>query len=80
VTEGLTSIGIVPPSVDVGLQVLTVCELSLVLFLLLLVPLLLGLVKVGEISFPVVESLRVLVDDVGRHSVEERSIVRSAHQ
>ena len=73
----LTSVGIVSPSIDVGLQMLSVRKLSLVFLLLLLVPLLLGLVEITEVTLPVVESLRVLVDDVGCDCVKERSVVRS---
>jgi hypothetical protein len=56
---------------------LSVRKLSFVFLLLLLVPFLLGLVEVTEVTLPVVESLRVLVDDVGRDCVKERSVVRS---
>lgn len=56
---------------------LSVLHLSLKLLLLLLVSLLACLVKVGEIAFPVVKSLRVLMDDVGRNGIEERSVVRA---
>jgi hypothetical protein len=59
---------------------LSVRELSLVLFLLLLVSLLLGLVEIAEVTLPVIESLRVLVDDIGCDCVEERSVVRSGYQ
>jgi hypothetical protein len=58
---------------------LSVGKLSLVFLLLLLVPLLLGLVEVTKVTLPVVESLRVLVNNVGRDCVKERSIVRSDH-
>ena len=56
---------------------LSVRELSLVFLLLLLVPLLLGLVEIAKVTFPVVESLGVLVNDVGCDCVKERSVVRS---
>lgn len=59
---------------------LSVRKLSLVFLLLLLVPLLLGLVEVTEVTLPVVKSLRVLMNDVGCDSVKERSVVRSVHQ
>ena len=59
---------------------LSVRKLSLVFLLLLLVPLLLGLVEIAEVTLPVVESLRVLVDDVCCDCVKERSVVRSASQ
>lgn len=59
---------------------LSVCELCLVLLLLLLVPLLFGLVKVAEITLPIVESLRVLMDDVSCNGVKESSVVRSVCQ
>jgi hypothetical protein len=72
----LTSVGIVSPSVDVCLQMLSVRKLSLVLLLLLLVPLLLGLVEVTEVTLPVIKSLRVLMDDIGSNRVKERSVVR----
>jgi hypothetical protein len=58
---------------------LSVRKLSLVFLLLLLVSLLLCLVEVTEVTLPVVESLRVLVDDVGCDCVKERSVVRSDH-
>jgi hypothetical protein len=59
---------------------LSVLQLGLVLFLLLLVPLLLGLIEIAKVTLPVVESLRVLVDDIGRDSVKERSVVRADDQ
>lgn len=56
---------------------LSVRKLSLVFLLLLLVPLLLRLVEIAEVTLPVVESLRVLMDNVGCDGVKECSVVRS---
>ena len=56
---------------------LSVRKLSLVFLLLLLVPLLLRLVEIAEVTLPVVESLRVLMNNVGCDCVKERSVVRS---
>lgn len=75
--KGLTSVGIVPPSIDISLQVLSVRQLRFEFFLLLFVPLLTGLVEIGEVSLPVVESLRVLVHNISSDGIQECSIVRS---
>jgi len=59
---------------------LSICKLGFVLPLLLLVPLLLGLVEVAKVTLPIVETLGVLVDNVGCDCVKERSVVRSDRQ
>lgn len=56
---------------------LPVLHLRLVLFLLLLVSFLTSLVEVGKVALPVVQALRVLVDNVGRDGIQECSVVRS---
>lgn len=56
---------------------LPVLHLRLVFLLLLLVSFLTSLVKVGKVALPVVQALRVLVDNVGRDGIEECSVVRS---
>lgn len=56
---------------------LTVHELSLVLFLGILITLRLGSIELGEVTLVVIETLRVLMDNVGRDGIEERTVVRS---
>lgn len=64
-----------PPSIDESLQVLAVLELTLVLPLLLLLPLALRRVELGKVTLVVIESFSVLVEDIGRDGVQERTIV-----
>ena len=77
VQEGFTSIRIVPPSINVCLEMLTILQLRLVLLLQILRSVSLGSVELGEVAFVVVESLRVLMDDIGCDSIEECSVVRT---
>jgi len=76
--ERLTSVSVVPPSVDVRLQVLSVCQLCLVLLLLGSSSFNFGSVEVGEVSFVVVQTLGVLVNNVGSDVIEEGSVVRAS--
>lgn len=56
---------------------LSVHKLSLVLLLSVLVTLRLSGVELGEVALVVVETLRMLVDDVGRDGIKECTVVRS---
>jgi hypothetical protein len=54
---------------------LPVHKLSLVLLPKVLLPIALGRVELGKVTLVVVETLAVLVHDIGRDGVEERSVV-----
>lgn len=88
------SVGVVPPSVNVGLeqylisvrscvltcerthlQMLPVHKLSLVLLPEVLLSIALGRVELGKVTLVVVETLAVLMDDIGRDGIEECSVV-----
>ncbi len=56
---------------------LAVLELGIVLFALVLGTICFGSVKLGEVAFVIVKSLGVLMDNIGRDSIKEGSVVRS---
>lgn len=65
------TVGVIPPPVDICLEMLPVCELGVVLLLLRAGALCLGRIELREVTLEVVEPFRVLPDDVGRDGVEE---------
>ena len=74
----LTPIRVVSPSIDVRLQMLPVLQLRFVFLLLVLRPFGLGGIELREVAFVIIQSLRMLMNDIGSNSVEEGSVVGSA--
>ena len=70
-----TSVGVVSPSIDVCLEMLTVLQLGLVFLLEILRSLSLGSVELTKVALVIIQSLRVLVDNVRCNSIEECSVV-----
>lgn len=56
---------------------LSVDKLSLILLPKVLLSVALGSVELGKVTLIVVETLTMLMNDIGRHGIQECSVVRS---
>lgn len=72
-----SSVGVVPPPVNECLKMLPVLKLGVVLLAQVLRSLRLGGVELGEVTLVVVQTLTVLVYNIGGDGVEESSVVGS---